>query len=201
MAISASTRMLPLRARDRVALYVDELPGFPATVVATSRDEATLLLGPGAMPARMLHRRRALVERHHDGRRFRGEGTLAMTAGRFGAVLDDTVVLHFGSAQRRAEPRMPAVLPVTLVPMTQPVPPARALTLDLTTGGVLVRSGAALDPGAEVQLHLQLPVEELPVPAAGAVVRRTAEGLLGVRLERMRPADRALVERWLRSQG
>ena len=66
--------------------------------------------------------------------------------------------------------------------------------------GALLRSGSALDRGAEVQVHLQLPGEELPIPAAGAVVRRTDNGLLGVRLDRMRDADRELVDRWIRGQ-
>jgi PilZ domain len=199
--MSAAPQILPLRARDRVALLVDDLPAVAATVVGTGRTDATLLLDGAALPARMLHRRPATLERALDGRRFRGEGFLSMTAGRRGAVRDDTVVFHFGQAQRRLQPRTPAVLPVTLVPMTEPVPPARALTLDLSASGALLRSGSALERGAEVQVHLQLPGEELPVPAAGAVVRRTDSGLLGVRLDRMRDHDRALVERWIRGQG
>jgi PilZ domain len=210
--MAALPEMLPLRAHDPVALLVEDLPALTATVVGTDAGAATLLLGDGALPARMLHRRRAAVERAHDGRRFRGVGTLAMAVGRRGHVREDTVIFHFGEAlagaaapaglpQRRALPRTPAVLPVTLVPLTAPIAPARALTLDVSTGGALVRSGATLDRGAEAHLHLQLPGEELPVPAAGAIVRRTAEGLLGVRLDRMRPADRALVERWLRGHG
>ena len=198
---TTATKRLPLRAHDRVALLVDDVHAFPAVVVATAREEATLVLGPGALPTRMLHRRRASLERSHEGRRFVGEGTLSMAVGRRGSVLEDAVVFHFGAPQRRSEPRAPAVLPVTLVPMTEPVAPARALTLDVSPGGVLVRSAASLEQGSELQLHLQLPNEELPVPAAGAVVRRTSDGLLGVRLDRMRDADRALVERWLRGQS
>jgi hypothetical protein len=48
-------------------------------------------------------------------------------------------------------------------------------------------------------MHLQLPGEELPIPAAGAVVRRTDDGLLGVHLDKMRPHDRKLVDEWIRS--
>jgi hypothetical protein len=193
-------RLLPLRARDQVALLVDELPALPATVVATAHQEATLVLTSAPLPARMLHRRRATLERSHEGARFRGEGRLAMVAGRRGRVLEDTVLFHFGGEPRRAHVRRPAVLPVTLVPMAAPAPPSRALTIDVSAGGALVRSGAPLDRGEEVQLHLQLPDEELPVPAAGAVVRRTASGLLGVRLDRMRATDRELVLRWIAAQ-
>jgi hypothetical protein len=197
---SAASRMLPLRAPDRVVLLVDELGAHPATVVATAPASATLLLDSGSLPARMLHRRRGALERTHEGRRFRGEGDLAMAEGRRGRVRDDTVVFHFRPASRRADPRAPAVLPVTLVPMDTPVSPARALTLDISTSGALVRSAAPLEQGSSLQLHLQLPDEELPIPAAGAVVRRTPEGLLGVRLDRMRPADRRLVDAWIRGQ-
>jgi hypothetical protein len=35
------------------------------------------------------------------------------------------------------------------------------------------------------------------VPAKGAVVRRAGEGLVGVRLDTMRQADRDLVARWI----
>jgi hypothetical protein len=192
--------MLPLRAPDRVVLLVDELGAQPATVVATAKSSATLLLDDGAMPARILHRRRGALERTHEGRRFRGEGDVALAEGRLGRVRDDTVVFHFRPASRRADPRAPAVLPVTLVPMDAPISPARALTLDISTGGALVRSAAPLEQGSSLHLHLQLPDEELPIPAAGAVVRRTPEGLLGVRLDRMRPADRELVDAWIRGQ-
>ena len=200
MTTAGTTRMLPLRAPDRVVLLVDALPAQPATVVATSSSAATLLLDGGTLPARMLHRRRGALERTFDGVRFRGEGDLSMAEGSRGRVRDDTVVFHFRPASRRAEARAPAVLPVTLVPMDEPISPARALTLDISTGGALVRSAAPLESGSSVQLHLQLPQEELPIPAAGAVVRRTKDGLLGVRLDRMRPADRALVDAWIRGQ-
>lgn len=200
-AESQGQAMLPLRSGDRVALYVDDLAPVPAAVVDTTPLQATLLLGEGAMPARLLHRRAAAIERFWEGRRFRGEGVLAMTMGRRGQIREDTVVLHFGPQQRRATPRVGAVLPVTLVPTESPVGPARALTLDVSTRGALVRSPTPIRPGSPLQVHLQLPGEELPVPAAGAVVRRTESGLLGVRLDRMRDGDRALVERWLRAQS
>ena len=200
MTVTAE-RIIRLRPNDGVALLVDELPAVPALVVATTREQATLVLRGDTLPARMLHRRHAAVERAHEGKRFRGEGTLSMVVGRRGRVLDDTVTLHFGPPQRRASDRVPAVLPVTLVPMSAPVSPARALTLDVSRGGVLVRSAAELERGADVQLHLQIPAEELPIPAAGAVVRRTGDGLLAVRLDTMRPHDRELVEAWLRGQS
>jgi hypothetical protein len=192
--------MLPLRAPDRVVLLVDELGAQPATVVATAPSAATLLLDAGSLPARMLHRRRGALERTHDGRRFRGEGDIAMAEGRRGRVRDDTVVFHFRPASRRSELRTPAALPATVVPLDGPIGPARALTLDVSPHGVLLRSDAPLSAGSELQVHLQLPGEELPIPAAGAVVRRTDEGLLGVRLDRMRPADRELVDRWIKGR-
>lgn len=201
MATIATPRMLPLRSPDRVVLFPDELPAIAATVVSTDKASATLLLDGGGMPARMLHRRRGAVERHHDGRRFRGEGDIVMAEGRRGRVRDDTIVFFFRPPSRRAEARTSAVLPVTLVPLDAPVGPARALTLDLSVHGALVRSPASLAPGNELQVHLQLPGEDLPIPAAGAVVRRTAEGLLGVHLDRMREHDRALVDRWLKAGG
>lgn len=201
----AGAPLLPLRARDRVAIVVESLPVLPATVVATSRNEATLLLGRDqALPARMLHRRPAAIETAVGGRRYRGEGELAMVSGRRGRVRDDAVVFHFAGTEarlRRRDLRAPAVLPVTMVPVRAQLPPARALTVDISAGGALVRAPAEIASGQELLLHLQLPTEDLPIPAAGAVVRRTADGLAGVRLDRMRPADRDLVIRWIQGQA
>ena len=201
---AASPRLLPLRARDHVALLVDALPALPATVVATAPHEATLLLASDDLPARMLHRRTAIIETNADGRRYRGEGQLAMASGRRGRVRDDTVVFHFASgrsALRRVHLRAPAILPVTMVPVHAELPPARSQTVDLSAGGALVRAATPVPQGQELLLHLQLPGEELPIPAAGEVVRRTADGMLGVRLDRMRPTDRDLVIRWIQEQA
>jgi hypothetical protein len=200
----ATPRLLPLRAHAQVALVVDAFPTVPATVVSTSRAAATLLLGRDTVPARMLHRRPGAVEALVDGRRFRGEGEIAMVTGRRGKVRDDTIVFHFTTGEpklRRVHPRTPVVLPVTVVPKRAELRPANARTLDLSAGGALVRAPAALERGEELLLHLQLPTEELPIPAAGSVVRRTQDGDLGVRLDRMRPADRELVTRWIQSRA
>ncbi len=67
--------------------------------------------------------------------------------------------------------------------------------------GALLRGPAELADGQELLLHLHLPSEELPIPAKGEVVRHTGDGLLGVRLDRMRDADRELVLRWVASQS
>lgn len=152
---------MPLRARAQVALVADAFPALPATVVTTTRSDATLLLGPEV---------RGAVE----GRRFRGEAEIAMVTGRRGRVRDDTVVLRFSSCApglRRVHPRAPAVLPATVVPVGSRLAPAPA------------------------------PAPTLDLNAGGAVVRRTSEGLLGVRLDRMRPADRDLVIRWIQGRA
>jgi hypothetical protein len=206
MPVAAPPRLLPLKARDQVALVVESLPVLSATVVATTREEATLLLGPESqLPARMLHRRSAAIETAVEGRRYRGEGELAMTSGRRGRVRDDTVIFHFEKAGaplvRRQHERSPAVLPVTVVPIRAQLPPARALTVDISAYGALVRAPGQIANGQELLLHLQLPNEELPIPASGEVVRRTPEGLVGVRLDKMRPADRDLVTAWIRGRS
>lgn len=201
----AAPSNLSLRVHDRVALLVHALAPLPATVAATERTQATLVLeGGGPIPARMLHRRPAAIETALHGRRYRAEGQLAMVAGRRGRAREDAVAFHFVDGtprMRRREERTPAVLPVTLVPMHAAVPPTRGLTLNVSPGGALLRGPEALDRGEELLLHLHLPGEDLPVPAKGEVVRRTDDGLLGVRLDRMRDADRALVLRWVADQS
>jgi hypothetical protein len=117
----------------------------------------------------MLHRRPGAIEAMLDGRRFRGEGEIAMVTGRRGRVRDDAVVFTFNSGTpklRRVHPRLPAVLPVTMVPVRSDLRPAQALTVDVSVGGALVRAPAPLERGDALLLHLHLPTEELPVPAA-----------------------------------
>lgn len=201
--LAPAPQVLPLRPRDRVALLVEAFPSIPATVVSTTRTEATLFLDAGAPPARVLHRRAAALGVTVDRRRYRGDGFLAMVARR-GKVRDDAIAFHFTNDEsplRRVHVRAPAVLPVTLVPIRAPLPPSRALTVDLSAGGALVRGPAGLADGTPLLLHLELPGEELPIPAKGAVVRHTADGLAGVRLDTMRDADRALVVDWVLRQA
>ena len=206
----AAQANMTLRVRDRVALMVDAFAPLPATVAAADPTQAVLMLDAAAtVPARMLHRRAAAIETAISGQRYRAEGQLAMVAGHRGKAREDAVAFHFRDAARgrdgrqmqRREERTPAILPVTLVPIHADLPPARALTLNVSSGGALLRAPSAVGAGHELLLHLHLPSEELPIPAKGAVVRRTDDGLLGVRLDKMRPADRDLVLRWVARQA
>lgn len=199
-----SPTTLSLRVRDRVALIVESFTPLPATVASTESTQAVLALDHAPMPARMLHRRAAAIETAIDGRRYRAEGELSMVAGRRGKAREDAIAFHFGTRDRRLrrrEERTPAILPVTLVPVHAEVPPVRGLTLNVSPGGALLRGPSELGDGQELLLHLHLPSEELPIPARGEVVRHTEDGLLGVRLDRMRPADRELVLRWVAAQS
>ena len=203
MLATSAPRVLPLRPQDQVVVVVESFAPIAATVVDTTKTEATLLLAEGSVPARILHRRPAAVEVTLEGRRYRGDGFLALVARR-GKVRDDAIAFHFTTSEarlRRVHPRTPAVLPVTVVPIEAPIAPSRALTLDLSVGGALVRAPAQLDHGQPLLLHLELPEEDLPIPARGAVVRRTPEGLMGVRIDRMRDADRELVLDWVLRQA
>ena len=202
--MAASPTTLSLRARDRVALLVESLAPLAATVASTQHTQAMLVLDGGPVPARWLHRRRAAIETAVEGRRFRAEGELAMVAGQRGKAREDAVAFHFASGTPRMQPRedrAPAVLPVTLVPVHAELPPARGLTLNISASGALLKGPRELGGGDELLLHLHLPTEELPITARGEVVRRTSDGALGVRLDRMRPADRDLVLRWVAAQS
>lgn len=202
---AAAPRTVPLRVHDRVALLVEDFAPLPARIAATERAHATLVLDEAPIPARMLHRRPAAIEAAVDGRRFRADGHLAMVAGRRGRAREDALAFHFGGGApprlRPRETRAPAVLPVTLVPVRAELPPARGLTLNVSASGALLRGPDALQSGHELLLHLHLPDEELPIPAKGEVVRRTGDGLVGVRLDRMRETDRDLVLRWIAGQS
>ena len=201
--LAPALQVLSLRPHDRVVVMVESFPALPATVVETSPTEATLLLDPPAVPVRVLHRKPAAIEVTVEHRRYRGDGFIAMVASR-GKVRNDAIAFHFTNAEspvRRVHPRAPAVLPVTLVPIHTPLTTARALTVDISAGGALVRGSADLEHGTPVLMHLELPDEDLPIPAKGAIVRRTPEGLMGVRLDTMRDSDRALVVDWVLRQA
>ena len=200
MAAATSPRLVPLRVHDRVALLVDAFVPLPATVAATDSRSATLVFASNGVPARVLHKRSATIEAASNGKRYRAEGEVAMAAGRRGRAREDAVVFHFTPAApppRRRHERAPAVLPVTVMPTRGDFAPARGLTLDISAGGALVRGPSKLHSGDELLLHLELPTEELPIPARGAVVRESGDGLLGVRLDTMRASDRELVMRWI----
>ena len=138
---------MALRVRDRVALIVDAFAPLPATVAATAPTQATLVLDGGPIPARMLHRRTAAIETSVQGRRFRAEGALTMVASKRGKAREDAIAFHFDDGRPRLRPRedrAPAILPVTFLPMSGDLPPARGLTLNVSAGGALVRGPSGL---------------------------------------------------------
>ena len=203
MAATASPRVLPLRSGAHVALLVDSFEPLPATVATTSRSEAMLVLESAQVSARILHKRRAALELAIEGQRYRAEGELTMVAGRWGKVREDAVGFHFGTSApplRRPHTRTPAILPVTFVPVETQLAPARGMTLNVSPGGALVKAPAAVARGSELTLLLQLPSDDLPIPARGEVVRSHGQGVHGVRIQRMRDADRERVLAWIAQQ-
>jgi hypothetical protein len=190
--LAAAPRHVPLHAGGRALLVVPGVAPVRVSVATTSAELATLVLEDAALPARLLHRSPAAIL---VGHRFRADGRLTMVADARGRVRDD--VLAFRPApQRRRDPRLPAVVPVTLVPAAPELPAGHGLTLDLSAGGLLVRGGPELGEGEPLALQLTLPADDPPVRAAGEVVRTTPDGLRGVRLDRVRPADRERLLRW-----
>ena len=203
MAATASPRVLPLRSGAHVALLVESFEPIPATVATTSRSEAMLVLESGQVSARILHKRRAAVELAVQGQRYRAEGELTMVAGRWGKVREDAVGFHFGTSApplRRQHPRTAAILPVTFVPVSTELAPARGMTLNVSPGGALVKAPTTVARGGELTLLLQLPSDDLPIPALGEIVRSHGHGVHGVRIERMRDADRERVLAWIEQQ-
>ena len=203
MAATASPRVLPLRSGAHVALLVESFPAIPATVATTTRSEAMLVLESAQVSARILHKRRGALELAIEGQRYRAEGELTMVAGRWGKVREDAVGFHFGTTApplRRQHTRTPAILPVTFVPVATDLAPARGMTLNVSPGGALVKAPATVARGKELTLLLQLPSDDLPIPALGQIVRSHANGVHGVRIERMREGDRERVLAWIEQQ-
>lgn len=205
MAVGASPRLLPLRSGAHVALLVESFPPIPATVATTTRREAMLVLDEGGQVSpRILHKRRASLETAVEGQRYRADGELTMVSGRWGKVREDAVGFHFGTSGpplRREHTRTPAILPVTFVPVEADLAPARGMTLDVSAGGALVRASTRVEPGSALTLLLELPTDDLPIPARGRVVRSGGRGLHGVQIDRIRPADRERVLEWIAAQS
>jgi hypothetical protein len=203
--LAAPPRLVPLRAGSRAVLAVAGVSPLGVTVAAVAAGVATLVLEHDPpLPVRLLHRAPGVLDVLADGRRFRTDGLVAMVAGTGGRVRDGVLTFRptpDGPPSRRRDPRLPAVVPVTLVPVVAELPATHGLTIDLSATGLLVRGGPGLAEGQELALQLTLPAAEPPVRAAGEVVRTTPDGLRGVRLDRLRPADRERLVRWARARG
>lgn len=99
--------------------------------------------------------------------------------------------------ERRGMPRATLVRPVVLHRGrgADRTSAQRTFALDLGTGGVLVAGPADLTLGEELELVLDIGRNGLG--ARATVVRETAEGLKGLRFERMTPEDLDRLERYV----
>jgi hypothetical protein len=100
------------------------------------------------------------------------------------------------SADRRGHERISAQRPASVRMADRWV---AATTRDLSATGALLSGGPVLTPGRLVEVRFELlPMES--VRATGAVTRSSADGLHGLRLERIAPQDRIFLHRWLQSR-
>ncbi len=76
---------------------------------------------------------------------------------------------------------------------------AAALTLNISRGGVAIRTTSPLEEGAKVRVRFRLPGSKQDVDAAGVVAWSDRRVGMGVRFEHVDPAGQALVDQYVDS--
>lgn len=199
---------------ERVQVFVPGLRALPARVVRAVPGAAELLLAGkhGAdplVPARFLHG-------HHGHLRPGDPSASGEIPGRFVAVRtwDDRlhpalvhVVFTIGRSaspragapmgvQRRAFHRAPVTAAVTLVPERFRVGWLDGRTRDLSAGGALVTGAERLREGDRLRLVLELGPDDL-LDTGGRIVRIDGDGLAGLRMDGLSPAERERLVRYV----
>lgn len=203
-----------LRPQEPVTLEITGIGALDALVVRAVPGAAELAV-PGALPARYVAGRRCRLEA--------GSGTLVAARRTDGTIRDD--VLHLvldpvaapaprhvvGAAaytairpqpaaeQRRAFDRVELVRPVLLVPDRTGNAWIDGKTQDLSPGGARISGASRLRRGDRLRLLLELGPGAL-VDGGGEIVRVDADGVAGVRLDRVSARDQKILARYLRAR-
>ncbi|MDE3089752.1 MAG: PilZ domain-containing protein [Chloroflexota bacterium] len=104
--------------------------------------------------------------------------------------------------ERRTAERRPVRLPVKYFYVPPEVNPPPTYTVDLSVGGACIETLDPLQPGASVAFFILAPEHQVIDARAQVVHTQSTEGApyrAGVRFLRLPPADRALLERTIKS--
>lgn len=94
-------------------------------------------------------------------------------------------------ADRRTQERVPARVEVRFTEANQAARALRAFSINVSSGGLCLRTQRRYEIGATLQLTLNVAGEEYPLAGIVAWVR---EGAVGVRFVNLTPDDRSRIE-------
>jgi len=100
-------------------------------------------------------------------------------------------------SERQRYVRHPVSLPVTLKAGEQE---QRAVTRNISRGGMAVHCGEPFNPGSALQFELELPSSEL-LRGRGEIAWSHADGMMGIRFYRMGEEDRSTLWRWIEEKA
>jgi hypothetical protein len=196
---------------ERVRLVVPRVGSVEAHVARAVPGAVELLFAEAPpAPPRFLHRRAGRVESLAPTPAV-VVGTVLAVPTASGGVRDDAVHVLYAhvapwepapttpptaTGDRRHYERVSADRPAAVRMADRWV---AATARDLSATGAGLAGAPLLSPGRLVEVRLDLlPMES--IRATGAVMRSSADGLQGLRLEHMAPQDRIFLRRWLQSR-
>lgn len=133
----------------------------------------------------MLHARTVGLKRIHDARCVALERPLQSSPLSTGARIATEAVDRAMSASRRLHERFDVELPVVILHDGVEIP---AATINLSLGGMLIKTERRIAFGANVLIRMELPALKEPAEIA-AVVRWDRDGQVGVQFSALRAKD------------
>jgi hypothetical protein len=185
-----------------VSLAVPAREPLWAAVVEDGDDGLLLALrSRPATPIGLFDGEPALVQADTPRGVYRRRGVLRVITAISGGERDDVVRFvpeeEIDLVQRRESVRADAEVLVAITSEERPGQRREGQALNLSGNGALLAGVEGLVAGEPVELVLSLPGHEPAIEAGGRVARVTPEGLLAVAFERIRPADRDRVIRFV----
>jgi PilZ domain len=189
--------LLTIPVGQHVLVRVDGAAVLPATVVAVTDDELTLVLAasePGLAAVSGLPTTvewaAGLGHRRCAGELLAGGDRSELLRVR---LQDGAELVH-----RRRWSRVEAVLPILVTLVDDPGAGGRTTTVDVGGGGILMNDPWRLRLGAGLWVDIELGGDERPVRAFGQIVGEARADQKGVRFDDISPEDR---DRLVRSVG
>jgi c-di-GMP-binding flagellar brake protein YcgR len=178
-----------------VTVHVPGVEDVPAKVLRRGEGFTELKLQARTQsPLQSLQHTQVFIEFVTDDGMWRMLGTLTLRAAADGEALRFEHTGRTQLLQRRAHVRTDLIAAVIFTP--EGGPPRKAMTLNVSGGGLLVRGLAGV--GVEEEMAFDLRLDLLPARIQGRcrVVRQTADGLHGVQFTDIDEGDRDKVVRF-----
>jgi hypothetical protein len=188
----------PLPAGQHISLVLPHVGGLPATVEATEPGAVVVVLAVADSRAARLVGREVSVESVTGRGIARFTGRLAVVPGsseRFRVVIAGEAE----RIQRREWARIEAVVPVKVLPISEPGGGA-TLTSNVSGGGILITDPWNLPIGTDVRVELEVAPDGAPVRALGRVVRVADQEHKGIRFDDLSREDEDRLIRFIRDR-